>query len=595
MINKKLLAIAMGALAMGLASCGVKPGTTSEPESETPATSQETVEIPEEEGKTAIYFEVGEGSVALPAWASYYATGCWNGWATGAPTAENGIVEFQQLGDTNVYYGYITGYDDTQYTADRGFQLAIGYNASAKLAPSASGMNWTYKSVSCASWPGVEHPTYAEPTDGKIFLQAIYKDGTLGKGHVFEAFPPEPILLKNYSLEFAVSDALKEKLAGDYSYCTLAIKGSFNDWSVVPLDYVKDKDVYSIKLGDVIAGAPGEMCVGLVNQTGILEDKYSLTKGKDAAGKESEGSKKEDTVGKDDGVYHLGNLTYNPIKLDGDNHAAFWGTLDIPTKQNGSKDADKVAYEFPGLPKKVESAFDIVLKNSGTGALPEGTVPHFAGDFNGWPNKDHDEFTLGEDGTYTYKVTPTAEKPVYYDVAYGMKVTAGDWTKPQVESETGNIAIKLTSAMSMPVTVSFDFAKLGVEKTLATVQYGNPMTKDIKINVSSDSAEHVLAEGANLYVAGSWNGWGDAVTTEAGKMVKEGDKYVYTIPANTMNIGTSLQFGVITNSAWAGKLSAAGGSNFSFTIEGDKTNVNIVGDLSKCGVKDSVGTLEYVA
>ena len=61
MINKKLLAIAMGALAMGLASCGVKPGTTSEPESETtPATSQETVEIPEEEGKTAIYFEVGE-------------------------------------------------------------------------------------------------------------------------------------------------------------------------------------------------------------------------------------------------------------------------------------------------------------------------------------------------------------------------------------------------------------------------------------------------------------------------------------------------------------------------------------------------------
>ena len=62
-----------------------------------------------------------------------------------------------------------------------------------------------------------------------------------------------------------------------------------------------------------------------------------------------------------------------------------------------------------------------------------------------------------------------------------------------------------------------------------------------------------------------------------------------------MNIGTSLAFGVITNKDWSGKLSAAGGANFSFTIEGDKTNVNIVGDLSKCGVENSVGTLEYVA
>lgn len=593
MINKKLLAIAMGALAMGLASCG---GNSSEPTVDSSAEPVVSETEPDEggavcpvvEGKTAVYFKVAEGSAALPSWASYYATGCWNGWATGAATEANGIVEFQQLGDSNIYYGYMPTFDDATYSADRGFQLAVGYNASAGLSAASSGMNWTYKSASCASWPGEEHPKFEAPVNNEIFLRAHWKDESVEAAHKFESVPPEPIVLKNYSLQFKVSEALKEKLTGEYSYRSLAVKGSFNDWGTTILSYDEKNDVYSVSLGDVIANTTGEMCVSVVNQTGILEDKYNLTKSAEADSK-AEGGVRANSVG-EDGIFHLGNLVYSPLKFDGNDHVAYWGTLDIPAKQNGSVDKDNVAYVFPGVPEAVKGSFDIVLANSGEGALPEGTVPHYAGMFNGWK---HEAFSLGEDGVYHYTVTPTEKAPVYYNVGYEMKVTMGDWDHPQVDDGTGaNIVVRLASAMSVPVTVSFDFSKLGVEKTGATVKYGNPMTQDIHINVTSDSAEHVLAEGANLYVAGSWNGWNNA---EANIMTKDGDKYVYTIPANTMNIGTALAFGVITNVSWTGKLVGAGLANFSFTIEEGKTNVNIVGNLALCGVKDSEGTLEYVA
>ena len=78
-------------------------------------------------------------------------------------------------------------------------------------------------------------------------------------------------------------------------------------------------------------------------------------------------------------------------------------------------------------------------------------------------------------------------------------------------------------------------------------------------------------------------------------MTKAEDKYTYTIPNDKVCVGDALEFGVISNASWAGKLVGEGDANFKFIVEADKLHVNIVGDLSKNGTTNSAGTLAYVA
>jgi hypothetical protein len=122
------------------------------------------------------------------------------------------------------------------------------------------------------------------------------------------------------------------------------------------------------------------------------------------------------------------------------------------------------------------------------------------------------------------------------------------------------------------------------------------MTEDVTITLSN-SGKGALATGTTIYVAGSWNGWS---ADAANAMTANTDgTYSYVIPAAKMFVNVELQFGIITNSDWKGKLVAADTTdpaklvNFAFRPAEHMLLLDVAGDFALLGVTDAAGTLNY--
>lgn len=580
MINsKKLLGFALLSATMILASCGgngnsgQSSGAQSDPAS---GGGESSAVCPVVEGKTAIYFKVAEDSVELPSWCSYFLTGVWNGWATSA----DGAIEMQKLeGTDDIFYGYIDGYDDSAYAADRGYQLTMGYNASSGLGADSLGINWSYKALSNASWPGVEHPTFNAPENGEIHLLANYKTGEVEDTFKWSAALPEPIVLHNYTVKFTVSADVAVGLTGDVK--GLAYKGTTNGWGYTEL--TESEGVYSFTVPEIIANSTYEMCVAPVTAAKVLDDKYNLT---------GTGTKNDDSVDAEDGKFHLGNLTFTPLALDGDDAVLDWGELQIPEIANGTVDE---VYAFPtATPLGHDITIRLSDKEDGTGFSGEHLA--VAGSWNGWSYKEENYMNAEADGSYTY-VIPADQCFIGTKLEWGIisnSSWAGKLVQDNGDGELENMAVT-PEANKIVYDVVADLSKIGVEDAAAiSIDYHEQFINGIKIIVNDDGDDGI-GDDLTLAVAGSWNGWAHK---EENYMTPNADRSVWTyeIADDTVFVGEKLEFGIISNSNWAGKLSAEGGANFSFVVrEGETQEVEIIGDLALNGVSDSIGTLVYTA
>jgi|GEM_PF-2777921 len=122
------------------------------------------------------------------------------------------------------------------------------------------------------------------------------------------------------------------------------------------------------------------------------------------------------------------------------------------------------------------------------------------------------------------------------------------------------------------------------------------MTNDVVITLTN-SGTGALKAGAVPAVAGNFNGWsydGNLMTVST-----DGKSYTYTITKDKLYVDCNYQFGIITNSAWTGKLvmtdpdDATKLANFGFDAKAHFDQCDIAGDWSKLGVEDSAGTINY--
>ena len=194
------------------------------------------------------------------------------------------------------------------------------------------------------------------------------------------------------------------------------------------------------------------------------------------------------------------------------------------------------------------------------------------------------------EGVYSYEITAD----IYVGVALEFGIISNSTWAGKLSAEGGANFKIIPEVNKTKFDIVGDLSKNGVEDSVGTYDYHGDFVNGIVITVSDIEGGTGLGEGKHLYVAGSWNGWGLG-DNDANIMTENEGVYTYTIADNTATIGAKLEFGIISNSSWAGKLSAEGGANFSFTVEAGKLHVNIVGDLAKNGVENSVGTLAYVA
>ena len=606
--NKKLILAALLSASMILAGCDGAPTTpssspatqtsqptTSQPagdssqpagDSSQPAGSSQSqggdVTVPTEADKTTFYIEVSPESVALPTWCSYFLTGCMNGWAM---TPNNGAIELQQLSDTNIYYAIVADYDDEANAADRGYQVTMGYNADSGLGDEKQGIDWSYKGKSNASFSGLDHPTFDAPVNGVVHITAKWSDDTVdADGFEWDEALPEPVVIHNYTVKFALGDDVVAAVTawnaekGDSGVTGYAVKGAHNGWTWTAMDKV-DNTHYSFTVDSIICGVKYEMCVAPMTAAGVDGDAYSLT---------GDGVKNDD-VTDEDGTYHIGNFSFSPLSLDLDDYVWDWGTLHLPTKVNGAKEG---TYALPTATKLAHSVTVRVFDIEGGTGLAEGLSLYIAGKFSGWGEAvGNDDYKLVLEGD-AYVYTFTMDLYVGVAIEFGI-ISNKDWAGKL--SAEGGANFKLVPELNKTkFDIVGDLSKNGVEDSVGTVNYHGDYVNGIVITVSDIEGGTGLGEGKHLYVAGSWNGWGPG-ENDANIMTENEGVYTYTIADNTATIGAKLEFGIISNKDWAGKLSAEGGNNFSFTVEAGKLHVNIVGDLAKNGVENSVGTLAYVA
>ena len=584
--NKKLWAALILSASMLLAGCGeTNPGTSDSNPDTTSSAPDVMPSVPKTEGSTTFFIEVAEDSIELPSYCSYFLTGCMTGWKE---KKADGALELINLEGTNIYYVEVAGYDDAANEADRGYQITMGYNESSNLGDSKVGINWSYKAKSNSSYPGLDHPTFDAPVDGVVHITAKYNDGSIDEaGWKWEAALPEPVIVNNYTVQFELSAALSAQITawneekGESGVTGLSVKGGFNDWAWEKLTKVDDTH-YKFTVESIIAGVSYEMCVAPHTAAGT-EDAYNLT---------GTGAKADDTTD-EDGTYHLGNLYMTPLALDGDDYTKNWGVLSAPAKANGTKGD---AYALPVAQKLDEKIVITVSDKEGGTGLADGLNLYVAGDWNGWNNAEANKMAYD---SVSKKYSYTMPIDCYVGVKHEFGVIAtSDWKGKLVmageeEGSLVNFAI-IPEANKYMYDIVGDLSKVGTTDSAGTVSYHGAYVNGIIITVTDKEGGTGLGAGKSLYIAGSWNGWSNA---EANKMAYDSNskEYTYTIADGIAQVGAELQFGVISNANWAGKLSAEGGSNFSFSPELGKLHVNIVGDLAKNGVEDSVGTLTYVA
>ena len=354
MKNRLLLTAVSALMVLGLAACGPTATTTTTTGggNTTDTSSTTPVDVPTEDGKITLAFRLGAPTAAeLPEYVGIFASGFWTEhadesgtwnttWATGLDCPEFKLLE----GSENVYYAMVDdNLADYQGQQTGQYSLLLGY-ASTSSAPS-KGLVWNdaYKSNECLSYAYPANPEWT--LDGKIaWLTTTDNPDAV---HNFATLPPEPILLKNYTMtfQFKVEETVYE----------------VPSWA----------DAYRITIDSVVAGSSMEYQVILgaagITETGELDWGHPMTDG---------------------------NQSYTFYEIDGDNYTT--DPIII------AKDPSVV---WPDPSKNVNVEFIFTNTEDG-GEIGEGLVPGITGSFTGW---SYTAMTLdGEDWKVTLSV-PVSE------------------------------------------------------------------------------------------------------------------------------------------------------------------------------------------
>lgn len=430
MKNRLLLTAVSALMVLGLAACGPTTTTTTTTGggNTTDTTSATPVDVPTEDGKITLAFRLGAPTAAeLPEYVGIFASGFWTEhadesgtwnttWATGLDCPEFKLLE----GSENVYYAMVDDNLADYKGAQTGqYSLLLGY-ASTSSAPS-KGLVWNdaYKSNECLSYAYPANPEWT--LDGKIaWLTTTDNPDAV---HNFATLPPEPILLKNYTMtfQFKVEDTVYEVPSWADAY----LVGSLNGWAdtgdlaekkLTKVVDEKEGVVYRITIESVVAGSSMDYQVILgaagITETGELDWGHPMTDG---------------------------NQSYTFYEIDGDNYTTDPIVI--------AKDPSVV---WPDPSKNVNVDFIFTNTEDG-GEIGEGLVPGITGSFTGW---SYTAMTLdGEDWKVTLSV------PISEGLQFGVTSDSA-WTFAIAGEGGANFSFDCT-ADTKTVTVTANFGDFG--------------------------------------------------------------------------------------------------------------------------------------
>lgn len=476
-MKKRVLTILpLFAFALALTSCpqGEEGSTGPSSEPVTPpagVTDITTVDLPEApEGQVTAAFVYSSESVEMTDYVSIWLTGyftekanedgTWNGdWPV-----NYGAIEMQLMeGTSDVYYAHITIPADDDYAGSNGigtYQLVAGYNRSAGLADSSSGLLWVdnYKSAECFEYEYGTNPIWTNNGDGTIYLTT---EGNPGAVHTFNEIPPAPVQMTNFHIVVSWPEALPSWAAA-YGVGTFNNWGNDDDfdiskWKFSALeDYAfaeEDRYYYALNIGTVIANAPISYQVVLLapDASGKPGDAmYQYQFGNAVTTTDEEGN--ENTT-------YNNNITTTPVASQ-DNDGAYDPSHDFVRYPSQ-------VWTDPSLNREVE--FRFVNSEEGT-TVPEDTVPGVCGGFTGWT---YTPMTLVEDYWTVTLTIGAGPQTLEFGVTKG-----ADWTGAIKDATGSNLKITVPGEHDL-VTITAAYSTFGVGDT-TSVFYPGTVTSSTK-------------------------------------------------------------------------------------------------------------------
>ena len=402
---KKSLLVLVAAAALGLAACGNGNST------------QGGGDVPVKEGSITFYFELGEGSVEFKEYESIWLTGGAFGWKTGYEA-----VQFQQLEDSRTYYAQVEE-ASLDFTASQGneYQLVIGYNEAANMPASSSGLQWIdgRKSDECAAPGGLSNPAF-EYAEG---------DQTVNLGsHKFSNSLPTPAApLQNYTFRVTFAQAVPE-------YGKVLIFGSYPGcgWVTPSGDRTDDENKAIIDGAEMTANE---------DRTVFTKTFESMVAGDYDCKILVEYTTAETSISWNAIDQTSDNYNFTITQADGDNYV-----LDILDEDATFSLQDPNAKKIP---------FTVTITNVG-GALTAEKI-YVCGDFTNWQHVE--AVASGNDYVATIEGGIGS-----CDISFGVMSNTSWSDKVYFEGDANlGASIEIGDHASVNVTVSCDFAKLGVE------------------------------------------------------------------------------------------------------------------------------------
>lgn len=439
MKNRLLLTAVSALLVLGLAACGPQGGTSDSGNTNTGG-SQQPVELPTEDGKITLAFRLGN-TEEIPEYIGFFASGFWSEhadddgswnttWATGLDCPEFQLLE----GSTNVYYAMVDdNIADYQGSQNGQYSLLMGY-ASTSSAPN-KGLVWNdaYKSDECLSYAYPSNPEWTLD-DNIAWLTTEDNPDAI---HNFSQLPPEPIILKNYTMTFQFK--VGEDVFETPSWADAYMVGSINGWADSgdlagkKLTKVEDEKlgvVYRITIPEVVAGSSMDYQVILCDAgiTDVTEMNW--------------GHPMTD-----------GNQKYTFYEIDGDNYVTDPIVI--------AKDPE-IVWPDPSANIDVKFIFANTEDGGEIGNDADGNpiVPGVTGSFTGW---DYKPMTL-EDTQWVI----TLSIPVGEGLQFGITSDKA-WTFAIAAEGGANFTFDCTED-TKTVTVTSDYANMGtVAKAVGTL------------------------------------------------------------------------------------------------------------------------------
>lgn len=441
-MKKSLLVSTLAAfMALGLVGCtgtGASSSSSATP-SVTPSTSVPTADIPVAEGKTSLWFTLGDDSAIkeLKSWNSFFMVGSFNGWDTAK------AAEFKNISGTKNYYTQIdttsiSKEDGSFDVTKEGFQLTIGWNASSGAPAAKQGADYTFKSDYCALYTdGTSHPLFGTPADSKLEIVGAtkvvsnpspitdsadekYMADTASIVHyqTFSKQKASPVKIDDYKMKFKIADKDSKGTAKPTWVSDFYATGSYDSWGGSVTDaYKLTKDAqgyYSITFGTVYADVTVEFMIVCTIKNSVGE------------------------------VVPMGFWTY---KLQAANLTWTPGTAD----EGVGEPDDYVWTEWPADPgSAVAVTMNLTVTDFPSDAKYTGGIS-VKGAFDGWSEHAMTKDTTSGVWSYTYPlVTPAA------DIEFGFneytKIDDADSAKHWFAAASGNAKITIEAACTVTVT-----------------------------------------------------------------------------------------------------------------------------------------------